>query len=415
MSNLRSTDVRPTPGLRHFQTVTLILLVVAGLLNNLDRSALSIANPLVSHDLQITPSQMGLLLSAFSLVYALSQLPVGLALDRLGARLVLGCGLIVWSLAQAFCGLANSFSQMLIGRAVLGVGEAPHYPASAKAVSEWFDKDRRGGATGVFLLAGTVAPAIAPPLLTNLMLAIGWREMFILLGATGVLVGIAWLRLYRNRDTVDVQAGMPSRRTGISLREWAGLFRHLNTWAMIFGSAGVIYTIWLYMSWLPVYLQMERKVSIVSAGWMAAVPYLLGMLGQIAAGLLLDALARRNVSLSLSRKIPICGGLVGAGVATLIAAYTPSLTVALCAISMSMFFIYFANVGTWALAGVMVESRYVATMGSLLTFGGYLGGSAAPVVTGLLVEQTASFALALAISASLAFLSALIYAFCIRL
>lgn len=406
--------------LRTMQITTMSMLILAGLVNNLDRSALSIANSMISEELHISAAGMGVLMSAFSLVYAFSQLPIGIILDRLGARLVLGWGLIVWSSAQVFCGLANSFSHLLIGRALLGAGESPHYPASAKAVSEWFSAEKRGGPTSLFLIAGTIAPALAPPLLTFLMLSLGWRWMFMVLGGIGIALGIAWLAFYRNRADFDSKHGSlhgnaVSRHSKLSLREWCGLFRQRNTWAMVFGSAGVIYMIWLYMSWLPAYLQHERHVSLALTGWLAAIPYALGTLGQLSCGTLVDWLVRRGFSISASRKLPICAGLVGAGVATLFAAYLPTTTGALIAISVSMFCIYFANVGTWALVGVMVDTRLVATMGSLLTFGGYLGGSAAPIITGVLVDQTGSFAFALSISAVLAFAAALIYFFGIKL
>jgi MFS family permease len=414
-----AVTTRQIPSLRGMQITTMTMLIFAGIINNLDRSALSIANPLISQELQISAAGMGVLMSAFSLVYAFSQLPIGIILDRLGARLVLGWGLIIWSTAQVFCGLANSFSHLFIGRAVLGAGESPHYPASAKAVSEWFTAEKRGGPTSLFLIAGTIAPAMAPPLLTLLMLSLGWRWMFVVLGVIGILLGLAWLVFYRNRADFDQEVAKSDVpvivKEKISLREWGSLFRQRNTWAMIFGSAGVIYMIWLYMSWLPVYLQNERHVSIALTGWLAAIPYALGTLGQLSCGMLIDLLVRRGWSISASRKLPICGGLFGAGIATLCAVFAPTTTGALIAISASMFFIYFANVGTWALVGVMVDTRFVATMGSLLTFGGYLGGSAAPVITGILVDQTHSFSLALSISALLAFVAALIYLFGIKL
>jgi MFS family permease len=414
-----AVTTRQIPSLRGMQITTMTMLIFAGLINNLDRSALSIANPLISQELQISAAGMGVLMSAFSLVYAFSQLPIGIILDRLGARLVLGCGLIIWSSAQVFCGLANSFSHLFIGRALLGAGESPHYPASAKAVSEWFAAEKRGGPTSLFLIAGTIAPAMAPPLLTLLMLSLGWRWMFVVLGVIGILLGLAWLAFYRNRADFDQAVAKTDApvivKEKISLREWGSLFRQRNTWAMIFGSAGVIYMIWLYMSWLPVYLQNERHVSIALTGWLAAIPYALGTLGQLSCGVLIDWLVRRGWSISASRKLPICGGLFGAGIATLCAVFAPTTTGALIAISASMFFIYFANVGTWALVGVMVDTRFVATMGSLLTFGGYLGGSAAPVITGILVDQTHSFSIALSISALLAFAAALIYLFGIKL
>lgn len=251
-----------------------------------------------------------------------------------------------------------------------------------------------------------------------MMLAMGWRWMFVVLGVLGILVGIAWLAFYRNRAEFD-QLIMPTevvqQKTAINVREWLGLFRQRNTWAMILGSAGVIYMIWLYMSWLPVYLQHERQVSIAQTGWLAAIPYALGTLGQLTCGFWIDWLRQRGMTLAVSRKLPICLGLVGAGLATIAAVHAQTTTGALVAISLSMFCIYFANVGTWALVGIMVDSRLVATMGSLLTFGGYMGGSAAPIVTGVLVDQTQSFSMALNISAVLAFIAAAIYAFGIRI
>ena len=146
-----------------------------------------------------TASQMGLLLSAFSLAYAFAQLPVGVLLDRLGTRLVLGIGMLVWSIAQALAGLVQSMQQFLLARVLLGVGEAPQFPAGAKVVSEWFAVHERGRPTGFFTASTTVAPALAPPLLTGMMLAFGWRGMFIVMGVAGIAAAIGWYLIYRDQ------------------------------------------------------------------------------------------------------------------------------------------------------------------------------------------------------------------------
>src|SRR5687768_12876648 len=118
--------------LKRIQTVALTLLVISGLVNYLDRSTLSIANQSIRAEMGLTATQMGLLLSAFSLAYAFSQLPIGAMLDRFGARLVLGLGMFFWSVAQMAGGFVTSLQQFVVARVVLGIGEAPQFPAGAK-------------------------------------------------------------------------------------------------------------------------------------------------------------------------------------------------------------------------------------------------------------------------------------------
>src|ERR1700758_498749 len=127
-----------TPRLRRIQWIAVTFLTLAGIVNYLDRSTLSIANHSVSGELGLSASQMGLLLSAFSFSYAFAQLPMGALLDRFGARLMLGVGMFVWSVAQFFGGLVQTLQQFLIARICLGIGEAPQFPAGAKVVSEWY-------------------------------------------------------------------------------------------------------------------------------------------------------------------------------------------------------------------------------------------------------------------------------------
>ena len=114
-----------TPAVARIQLVALLFLTAAGIINYIDRSALSIANTAIREELHMTPTEMGWLLSAFSLSYAFAQLPVGALLDRFGSRAMLGLGMFFWSLAQAACGMVNNLSIFLLSRAVLGACEAP--------------------------------------------------------------------------------------------------------------------------------------------------------------------------------------------------------------------------------------------------------------------------------------------------
>jgi sugar phosphate permease len=303
--------------------IAIAFLTLAGIVNYLDRSTLSIANHSVSQELGLSASQMGLLLSAFSFAYAFSQLPIGMLLDRFGARVMLGLGMFVWSAAQLCGGFVTSLQQFLIARVALGLGEAPNFPAGAKVVSEWFGVHERGRPIGIFITSSTIGPALAPPILTALLLIFGWRTMFIIMGALGIAVSIGWYLVYRDRRAVSLDAnevaflteGEPGQRAErrMTLVEWRGLFRKPTTWGMIFGNMGVIYMVWLYLTWLPAYLEHERHLTIAHTGWIVSIPYLFGTLGMLSSGFVADGLMARGMAPMTSRKWPICVGLIGCG------------------------------------------------------------------------------------------------------
>lgn len=387
--------------------VLMVMLLLIGIVNYIDRSTLAIANHSVQHDFGIGPTEMGLLLSVFSWAYAFAQLPAGGLLDRFGTRRVLGGGLLLWSVAQAFCGLAANFKQMLFGRMFLGLGEAPAFPGGAKVVSEWWPRESRGLPVGLFNAASTIAPAIAPPLLTWLMLSYGWRAMFVVAGVVGIVLALIWFAVHRDRGQVEVE----DEPEPVSIKEWAGLLRHRTTWGMVLGFSGVIYSIYLYLTWLPAYLESERGLSVADTGIALVVPYLAGTLGMLAGGGFGDLLVRRGVPTMAARKIPICTGLVVGGLCTIPVALTPSTTLALVCISLAQFFMNSASAGAWSLAATAGSERITASLGSLQNFGGYFGGAFAPLITGIIVDQTGSFVLALLAASGIAIVAALSYAF----
>ncbi|MDE1179924.1 MFS transporter [Paraburkholderia sp.] len=410
--------------LKRTQVIAVVFLTIAGVVNYLDRSTLSIANHSVSQELHLSGAQMGLLLSAFSLAYAFAQLPVGAMLDRFGSRAMLGLGMLVWSLAQVAGGFIQTLNHFLAARIVLGVAEAPLFPAGAKVVNEWFAVRERGGPTGTFIASSTIAPMIAPPLLTVLMLSFGWRPMFVIMGVLGVLVSVGWYVVYRNRDEVALTEAetaylndgvqIEERPKGLSFAEWGTLFKLRNTWGMIFGFMGVIYMVWLYLTWLPGYLEHERHLSIARTGWLVSIPYIFGTFGMAGSGYIADYLLKRGMAPIRSRKWPVCVGLIGAAAFTVPAAYTPSTALAITYVSLAMFFVNLASGSAWALVSVAAPRHLVASLGSMQNFGGYLGGSFAPVITGIVVDQTHSFVNALLISAGVAFAAAFVYLFVVK-
>ena len=183
---------------------------------------------------------------------------------------------------------------------------------------------------------------------------------------------------------------------------------------MVIGFFGVVYMGWLYLAWLPGYLEMQRHMSIPKTGIVAAIPFAFGVLGSIGGGWIADWLMRRGFSQVNSRKTPIIIGLLGMVVFTVVTAETPSDTLAVAAISAALMFGASASGMSWALASVAAPAHCTASLGAIQNFGGYLGGALAPTVTGFIVQATGSFVPALLVSAVIGLVSALAYLVVIR-
>jgi sugar phosphate permease len=409
-----------TPRLKWIQRVALAMLVVAGVVNYIDRATLAVANPLIREELGLSIADMGYLLSAFLWAYAFAQLPTGAMVDRLGPRILLACGLGLWSLAQLLGGLVHSFGQFFGARILLGIGEAPQFPTGARVARDWFNQRDRGLATGIFNCASSLGTAIAVPLLTFLMLSFGWRVMFVTMGIAGLIVAAVWYVVYRNpsevaltveENTYRTQGDPPGQRTTVTLREWKALFRFRTTWGMVFGYFGCIYLTWIYTAWLPGYLEIERHMSVKYTGWAAAVPFACGVVGGVLGGYIADMLVRRGVEPLRSRRYPATAALLGTAVCTLAAAYVSSNALAIAFISVSLFLVYVTSTCAWALSSVAVPTNCTASIGAVQNFGGYLGGALAPTVTGLIVQKTGSFVPALIVGALIGAISAACYLF----
>jgi sugar phosphate permease len=409
-----------TPRLKGIQRVALAMLVVAGVVNYIDRATLAVANPLIREELGLSIADMGYLLSAFLWAYAFAQLPTGAMVDRLGPRILLACGLSLWSLAQLLGGLVHSFGQFFGARILLGIGEAPQFPTGARVARDWFNQRDRGLATGIFNCASSLGTAIAVPLLTFLMLSFGWRVMFATMGIAGLIVAAVWYVVYRNpsevaltveENTYRTQGDPPGQRTRVTFREWKALFRFRTTWGMVFGYFGCIYLTWIYTAWLPGYLEIERHMSVKYTGWAAAVPFACGVVGGVLGGYIADMLVRRGVEPLRSRRYPAAVALLGTAVCTLAAAYVSSNALAIAFISASLFLVYVTSTCAWALSSVAVPANCTASIGAVQNFGGYLGGALAPTVTGLIVQKTGSFVPALVVGALIGTISAACYLF----
>src|SRR5215469_1759461 len=409
--------------IKRVQIIALTLLLLSGIINYIDRATLAIANPLIRDELGLSISEMGLLLSAFLGAYAVSQLPAGALVDRFGPRLMLTLSLSLWSVAQGLGGLVQNFGQFFSARLLLGIGEAPQFPTSARVVRDWFNKGERGLATGIWNSSSTLGTAISAPLLTLLMLSFGWRWMFAIMGAAGMIVAATFYLVHRDPGqtalTREERDYLSDEENGaemqpLTLRDWRRLFAFRTTWGMIFGFFGTIYVLWLYNAWLPSYLEMERHFTIAKTGWVAAIPSLFGVIGSLVGGKLCDMLVERGVSTMNSRKYPMAAALSGTAMFTVFTALTPNSTLAVAFISISLFLIYVCASAAWAMARVAAPANCTASIGSMQNFGGYVGGALAPTITGFIVQEAHSFQPALLVGAVVASAAAVIYIIMVR-
>lgn len=408
----------PTRILRR-QQLSLVLLVVCGVINYLDRATLAVANEYIRADLGLSLGQMGLLLSAFSWSYALCQLPVGALVDKIGPRWLLGGGLVVWSLAQAAGGFAATFGYFVLARIALGIGEAPQFPAAARVVSNWFPARARGTPTGIYNSASPLGVALAPLVLAPLIIATSWHWAFFITGAMGLVAAVVWVMLYRDPVRADMTAAeqaylemdeVAAAAPKANFASWLALFRYRVTWGMMLGFFGSVYLNWVYLTWLPGYLRTERHMDLAYAGLAASVPFMCGFAGALIAGWASDRVARAASSPVTGRRNAVVIATLGMVVFTIPAALVESNLVAVACISIVIFLANASSACAWSLATVAAPPSRVASLGALQNFGGFLGGALAPILTGY-IAQTWSFVPALLAGAGIAFMGAMSYLF----
>lgn len=406
-----------TPRLQRMQTSSLVLLVTAGTLNYFDRSALAIANPLIREELGLSYGEMGILLSVFLWAYAFSQLPGGALVDRLGARRLLGVALGLWSVAQSAAGFATNLLQLSLARAGLGIGEAPMFPCAASVTRSWFPIHRRALVTGTWNCVSTLGPTLAPPVLTAMMLAFGWRTMFVVLGVMGILLSLVWFAIYRDPAEMNLTQeeknalgdGATKPVVKPSFADWRRLFSFRATWGMVFGYFGVIYLLWLFGTWLPGYLEIQRHMDVRMTGWVSAIPFGFGVVGSIGSGWLADRLLKSGHAPIATRKALVITALIGMALFTFSAAYAVSDFLAVACIAGALFCNGCGTSMTWSLVAEVAPDNCTASLGGITNFGGYLGGAIAPLATGFIVQHTGSFAFALILASGLAATSALAF------
>ena len=391
-AEIATSEVKPAKGVR-IRWYLIALLVIGGIINYLDRNNLSIANTTIAKEFGLNTLQMGLLLSAFSWPYAIANLPAGYLVDKFGPKRMFAWAAGLWSIISMLSAFANSFGIIYAARVALGIAESPFFTSGLKVADKWFNKTERALPVSIINTGSQLANAIAPPLLTFLMLTMSWRGMFIVIGALGIVIALVWLRIYRDPTMkeqfiikgaeFEEQQQPKEKQAG-----WGELLKKKNTWFMVLGAFGIFYTVWVYLTWLPSYLQTARGFSLSQIGWLAGLPFLCGIVGVLTGGILSGKLIKRGVPTITARKIPIVGGALLAAAAVLPVAYVEDTALAIVLLSVGYFAAQVPIGVLWTLASDIADSNQVASLGAIQNFGGFLGAAVAPIVTGYILNET---------------------------
>jgi MFS family permease len=393
------------------------LILLGAVVNYLDRSNLSIANPLIAKEYGLNPLQMGLLMSAFLWPYALANLPAGWLVDKFGPKKMFGWACGLWSAITIVTAFSTSYSFFYSLRMLLGISESPFFPAGVKAIDKWFTKEDRGTPIAVINTGSQISNGIAPPLLTALMLAYSWKVMFIIIGVAGLIVLALWLMSYHDPETesdVVVKAESDIQNSQVTEDKakvgWGDLFKYKSTWYMIIGNFGLIYTMWVYLTWLPGYLVTGRGLSILKTGWIASIPFLVGIIGVPLGGIISDYFIKNKGYVPIkARKIPLVCGACVAAVAVIPVPYVSDIHTCIALLSLGYFAASVPTGVMWTLATDVAPKNMVASLGAIQNFGGFIGAACAPIITGAIVQTTGSFEYAFLVGALFLIISAISY------
>jgi ACS family glucarate transporter-like MFS transporter len=327
-----SGPVVPKSGRLRYGILLLIFMLTAT--NYADRSIISIAGPSLADELHFDAVTMGYIFSAFGWSYVIGQLPGGWILDKFGTKWIYAASITLWSAFTIFQGAVGFFTgATAVGllfalRFLVGLAEAPSMPANARVVSAWFPTAERGFASAAFNSGQYFATVLFAPLMGWIVHDFGWRYVFVVMGVFGLAMALLWLKVIhpprlhprlgkaeldhieQGGALVDLEDRKQAKTAGPG---WAAI-KQLMSIRMVVGIYVAQYCIttltYFFLTWFPVYLVKERGLSILQAGFAAALPALCGFIGGLLGGAISDAILRRTGSLTWARKIPIIGGML---------------------------------------------------------------------------------------------------------
>ena len=374
------------------------------MINYIDRTTLSFAIGPISKEFGLDDVGKGYLFSSFLWTYTLFLIPAGFMVDRFGSSRVAAWGIGIWSLATALTGASVGTGSLLLTRLVMGAGEATSNPSGAKVVREWIPAGERGVITAVFNSGSYAGPALCALLAGSVIEGWGWRALFVVTGAIGLLWLILWFMVYdtperarwlgeaerekilNERDTQRRQGSVDLPASGLLT-----LMRTRTLWGLAITQGCNVYCQYLFLTWLPSYMQTAKHLTLVKTGLYTAVPYAIAVVLCVCLGRISDHLLAKAGVASGRRRNMIAASLVMAAV-VLFAPMVDSLWALLVLITISLTGIATTTSLNFALLNdLLPNTKDVGKAMGFVVVGGNLFGLLAPIVTGYVIQVTGSY------------------------
>jgi ACS family glucarate transporter-like MFS transporter len=354
----------------------------------MERMNLSVAAELMMPALSLTKSDLAIVFNSFLLGYAIFQVPAGWLGDRFGSRMVLGLSALSWGVVTVLSGLlpgvisrtvAATVALLVALRFLLGATEASTYPVAARAVHQWMPPERRGFGSSLMLMGASVASAFTAPFVSWSMLRFGWRASFYLTSVVAFAVALLWVSFTQVPPASE--PAVPVAPSGRQAGQW------LNTNVVLLSLSYVSegYLLFMFVSWLYIYLVEVRGFSLAKGGLVAALPWLAAIAATPLGGFISDRIAARSGRIA-SARILIMTGYTSSGLLLLAAALVHARPLAVLALSISLGSLYLAESSFWTAAASISGSNAGVVAGFMNTIG-ILGGIASNSIVPPLVKQ----------------------------
>ncbi|MBY0251661.1 MAG: MFS transporter [Methylobacterium organophilum] len=371
----------------------LFVICLMYLITYIDRVNIGTAAPAMQKELGLTNVELGLAFSAFAYPYAFFQIAGGWLGDRLGPRkTLLICGAI-WSAATVMIGFVEGAMSLVAARFLLGIGEGSAFPTATRALANWMAADRRGFAQGITHAAARLGNALTPPLIAFLIVALSWRDSFIIIG----LISFAWVGLwwFYFRDDPREHKGVTEQELAVlppvkiagerKAVPWGRLLRRMLPVTLTDFCYG--WTLWLFLNWIPSYFLHQHHLDIKKSAIFASGVFFAGVVGDTVGGVVSDRILRRTGDVARARVSVIVVGFLGAFAFMLPVLFTTDLlTITLC-LSGAFFFAELIVAPIWAVP-MDIAPQYSGTASGFMNFGFGLAGMISPVVFGLIIDMT---------------------------
>ncbi len=357
---------------------------------------MGILAPQLQDELGWSESDYGMIIAAFQAAYAIGLLTTGRLLDRIGTRVGYSIAITLWSLAGMVHSVARSALSFAMARFALGLGESANFPAAVKTVAEWFPKNERALATGVFNSGSNIGAIVAPLVVPWIALNYGWPWAFIATGALGFIWLLFWIPIYRKPEKhKSVKASeldhilQDGRQTAEKI-PWKKIFPHKQTLGISLSLFLTAPIWWFFLYWLPKFLHANHGIDLSNIGLPLIIIYIVSDGGAIAGGWMSSHMIQRGLDPVKARKraILILAFLV---VPIFFAAFTSNLWIAVGLIAVAAFAHqgYASNIFT--VISDIYPKNAVGSMVGLSLFAGSIGGVLFASAVGMILEVTGNY------------------------